>query len=138
MGEVFQVDPESGATLTRYPVPGGGSTHGLEYSPIEDGVLWLTTLKDQTLTKVRLTDWSVQHVIPLPYDRAHGVIQVNDGLWVAHTNDRVIVKLDPADGSEIDRIEVPEPYPEPHGLSIYGQNLLYCDAMSGWVAEIEL
>ena len=56
--------------------------------------MWITTLKSQTLSKVRVSDWSVQHVIPLPYGRAHGVVRVEDGVWVVHTADRVIVKLD--------------------------------------------
>ncbi len=138
MGEIFQVDPASGATLARYPLPGGGGTHGLEYDRYEEGVLWLTTLKSQTLTKVRIADWKVQHVIPLPYGRAHGVVRVADGIWVVHTSERVIVKLDLADVRVLDRIEVPAPLPEPHGLSIFGQDLLYCDATSGWVVRIWL
>ena len=65
-------------------------------------------------------------------------MRVEDGIWVCHTGDRVIVKLDLADGSELDRIEVPEPHPEPHGLSIFGRDLIYCDAASGWIAKITL
>ena len=64
------------------------------------------------------------------------MIRVEDGLWSTHTSDRVIVKLDLNDGTPLDVIEVPEDYPEPHGLSIYGDDFLYCDASSGWVAKI--
>lgn len=137
-GEILQVDPASGATLARYPLPGGGGTHGLEYDRYEEGVLWLTTLKSQTLTKVRIADWSVQQVLPLPYGRAHGVVRVADGIWVVHTSERTIVKLDLADGRVLDRLDVPASLPEPHGLSIFGQDLLYCDATSGWVVHIWL
>jgi streptogramin lyase len=138
LGEVLKVDPQSGETLARYPVPGGGGIHGIEYDRYEPGVLWITTLKSQTLTKMRTADWSIQHVIPLPYQRAHGVVRVEDGLWVVHTANRVIVKLDPESGVELDRIEVPEPHPEPHCLTRFGEDLLYCDASSGWLAEITL
>jgi sugar lactone lactonase YvrE len=138
MGEILKVDPHSGKTLQRYPLPGGGGVHGLEYDRYEAGILWITTLKDQTLTKMRLADWSIQHVIPLPYQRAHGVVRVEDGVWVAHTGNRLLVKLDVSDGQELDRIDVPAPHPEPHGLSIYGNDLLFCDAASGWVAKITL
>jgi hypothetical protein len=137
-GDILKVDPDTGQTLARYPVPGGGGVHGIEYDPFEAGMLWVTTLKDQTLTKMRIADWTIQHVIPLPYKRAHGVVRVADGVWVVHTADRVIVKLDVKDGRELDRIEVPPPYPEPHCLSIFGPDLLYCDAASGWVTKITL
>ncbi len=135
-GEILQVDPATGATLQRFPVPGGGGVHGIEYDHYEEGHLWVTTLKDQTLSKVRVFDWSVQHVIPLPYGRAHEVVRVGDGVWVVHTSDRVVVKLDLQDGTELDRVEVPQSEPQPHGLSILGEDLIYCDATSGWVARI--
>jgi hypothetical protein len=136
--DIFKVDPHTGETLQRYPVPGGGGTHGVEYDHYESGYLWVETLKDQTLSKMRIADWSVQQVMPLPYGRAHGLVRVEDGLWVVHTSDRVVVKLDLMDGAELDRVVVPESFPEPHGLSIFGEDLLYCDATSGWVTKISL
>ena len=87
---------------------------------------------------MRIADWSVQHVIPLPYGRAHGVVRVEDGIWVVHTSERVIVKLSVEDGAELDRVKVAEEWPQPHGLSIYSEGFLYCDATSGWVAQIVL
>ena len=137
-GEIFKVDPATGQTLARYPVPGGGGVHGCEYDHFEEGYFWVTTLKSQTLSKVRIDGWQVEQVIDLPYVRAHGVVRLEDGVWVVHTADRVIVKLDLEDGREIDRIKVPEHEPQPHGLCRFGDNLLYCDATSGWVVEILL
>ena len=137
-GAILEVDPASGHTVRRLPVPGGGGVHGMEYDPYEEGMVWITTLKSQTLSKVRVRDWTVQHVIPLPYCRAHGVVRVEEGVWVVHTADRVIVKLDCAEGTELDRIEIAPSDPEPHGLSACGDDLLYCDATSGWVVKISL
>ena len=136
-GEILKVDPKTGKTLDRHPLPGGGGTHGVEYDPYEAGTLWVTTLKSQTATQVRISDWSSLRSVPLPHRRAHGVVRVEDGIWVVHTADRVVVKLDIASGRELDRIEVPEPHPEPHGLSICEEGFLYCDATSGWVVKIE-
>lgn len=136
MGEILRVDPETGRTQERWPLPGGGGTHGIEYDHFDEGHLWLTTLKSQTLTRVRISDWSIQQVIDLPYKRAHGVVRVEDGIWVVHTADRVIIKLALEDGSELDRIEIRPEYPEPHGLSAFGNDFLYCDATSGAIARI--
>ena len=137
-GEIYQVDPNTGETLERFPVPDGGGTHGVEYDNFDEGHLWVQTLKNQEIHKVKISDWSIQHTLPLPYGRAHGTVRVEDGLWVVHTSERVIVKLDLNDGKILDKIEVAEEYPEPHGLSIYGDDFLYCDASSGWVAQISL
>ncbi len=138
MAEILKVDVDTGKTLQRYPVPGGGGSHGVEYDRYEEGYLWVQILKDQTLGKVRIKDWSVERLIALPYVRGHGMVRVENGIWVVHTSNRVIVKLDLNDGSELDRIEVPKSHPEPHGLTRFGEDLLYCDASSGWIAKITL
>lgn len=137
-GEILRVDPKTGKTLGRWPLPGGGGTHGLEYDTFEPGTLWLTTLKSQTLTQVRVSDWSIQRTFPLPYERAHGVVRVRDGVWVVHTSERAIVKLDARSGTVLGEIRVPTSQPEPHGLSGYEDGFLYCDATSGWVARVLL
>ncbi len=134
--EIFQVDPATGETLGRYPIPDGGGTHGVEYDHYDEGHLWVQTLKNRVTHKMRIADWSIQQTLPLPYDRGHGTVRVADGLWVTHTSDRAIVKLDLESGAPMDEIQVPEDCPEPHGLSIYGDDFLYCDAASGWVAKI--
>ena len=136
--EIFEVDPQNGNTLERYPVPGGGGVHGFEYDHVEEGVVWVTHPGRKEMSKVRLPDWTVERVYQLPLERAHGVVRMEDGIWVTFTSDRVIVKLDLDSGEELDRIEVPEPHPQPHGLSLYGEDFIYCDASSGWVAKINL
>ena len=135
-GDILEIDPQTGATRNRYPVPGGGGVHGMECDAFDAGYLWITTLKSQTLSKVRVDGWQVVQVLDLPYVRAHGVVRVADGVWVVHTADRVIVKLDVDSGAELDRITVPESDPQPHGLSKLGADLVYCDATSGWIVKI--
>jgi hypothetical protein len=139
MGEILKVDAATGATTLRRPVPGGGGVHGIEYDHQDPGHLWITTLKDKTLSKVRIADWEVVHVIDLPYVRAHGVVRTAEGVWVVHTADRILVHLDVDDGHELARIVVPDEEPQPHGLTAWdGDELAYCDATSGWVVRIEL
>lgn len=135
-GDILRVDPKTGATQDRWPVPDGGGVHGIDYDPIEPGYLWVTTLHSQTLSKVRIADWQVEQTLPLPYQRAHGVIRVPDGVWVVFTGQRVIVKLDLNDGREITRITVPSDQPEPHCLTRWDDSFYYCDATTGWIASI--
>jgi hypothetical protein len=136
IGEILQVDPETGKTRNRFAVPGGGGTHGVEYDRFEEGTLWVTTLRSQTLTQMRIADWSIQKVVPLPYRAAHGVVRVADGLWVVHKMDWLIVKLDPSSGRELDRIDIPQDRPEIHCLTALGDGFLFCDATSGWIVKI--
>ena len=135
-GDILRVDPVSGATLGRWPVPDGGGVHGIEYDPFEPGILWVTTLHSQTLSKVRVADWEVELILPLPLPRAHGVIRVEDGIWVVFTGHRVIIKLDLEEGNELDRITVPIDQPEPHCLTRWDDSFYYCDASTGWIASI--
>jgi hypothetical protein len=138
-GEALGVDPATGVTKRREKIPDGGGTHGIEHDQFEPETLWVTTLKSQTATQMKISDWSILRTVNLPLKRAHGMIRVEDGLWVTHTGDRVIVKLNIETSEEMDRIEIPEPHPEPHGLSTYTDNSwVYCDATSGWVTEIVL
>jgi sugar lactone lactonase YvrE len=133
MGEVLRVDARTGRTLARYPLPGGGGVHGIEW---DGDTLWLTTLKSQTLSRVDPADFRVLHVIPVPLGRAHGLVRDVDGIWCVHTTDRVIVKLDAEDGREMDRIALPAPHPEPHCLTARDGRLWYCDAISGAICRI--
>ncbi len=68
-GEILRIDAQSGDTQERWPVPGDGGVHGIEYDAYEPGHLWITTLRRQTLSQVRIADWSVRKSIPLPYAR---------------------------------------------------------------------
>jgi len=40
-------------------------------------------------------------------------------------------KQDPTDGSVLERIEIPEPNPTPHGLTFWKGHFIYCDAAHG-------
>ncbi len=137
-GEILKVDPHTGATLLRRPLPAPGGTHGLDYDFVETGTIWLSTLQEKTLTQVHIQDWSIKRVIPLPYDAGHGVVRTeDDALWMVFKMDRVVAKMDIETGFVRDEIHIGPEHPEPHGLARCGKDLLYCDATTGWVARIE-
>lgn len=127
-GEVLQVDPETGRTVKRYPVPGGDGVHGLEYA---EGTLWITSLGLKKLTQVDPKDFRILHEIPVHLDRAHGLAWDPPGIWCVHTSDRVVHKLDAKNGRILDQITLSKDDPEPHGMCMYNGHLYYCDAGIG-------
>ncbi|MGH9630185.1 MAG: hypothetical protein ACRD7E_17855 [Bryobacteraceae bacterium] len=125
-GEIVKVDPDSGKTIARYPIPDGGGVHGVVYV---DGTLWLTCFKWQALCQVSADDFRVMHKIPVHLSRAHGLAWDPPGIWVMHSNDYVIQKLDAKDGRILEQIKLVKGQdPDPHGMDIYKGKLYYCDA----------
>lgn len=127
---VLKVDPNTGDTLAAYPLEGlggekRGGVHGVEWA---EGMLWVTRPGIKVILQVDPSDFSVVHQIPSPLPRSHGMVWLDGALWCVYTSDRVIVKQDPRDGRELERIEVPEPYPQPHGLTLWQGDFVFCDA----------
>ncbi len=125
-GEVVKVDPATGKTLARYPMPGGGGVHGILYV---DGTLWLTCLKMKKLCQVDARDFRVMREIPVHLGRAHGLAWQPPAIWVMHSTDYVIHKLDAKDGRLLEQIKLTKDKdPDPHGMDMYRGKLYYCDA----------
>ena len=129
-GAVIKVDPDTGKTVARYPIPGGGGVHGLEYA---NDTLWITSLKIQKLSQVDPKDFRLIHQIPVSLGRAHGLAWVYDGpgagsIWCMFSNDRVIHRIDAKDGKVLEVIQLSPEDPDPHGMSLYNGHLYYCDA----------
>lgn len=124
-GEVVKVDPKTGKTVARYPIPGGGGVHGLEFA---EGTLWLTSLKIQKLSRVDPKDFRLIHQIPVHLGRAHGLAWDRGTIWCMHSTDRVIHKLDAKDGTLLEVITLSKDDPDPHGMCLYKGHLYYCDA----------
>lgn len=124
-GEVIKVDPATGKTLGRYPIPGGGGVHGLEFA---ERTLWMTSLALKKLSQVDPQDFRLIHQVPVHLGRAHGLAWDRGAIWCLHSTDRVIHKLDAKDGRLLERITLGPADPDPHGLCLYRGHLYYCDA----------
>jgi sugar lactone lactonase YvrE len=124
-GEIVKVDPNSGKTLARYPVPGGGGVHGLEFA---EGTLWITSLRLQKLSQVDPKDFRLLHQIPVHLGRAHGLAWDPPAIWCMHSTEREIHKLDAKDGRLIEKIALSKDDPDPHGMCLHQGKLYYCDA----------
>ncbi|PYR39170.1 MAG: hypothetical protein DMF93_14735 [Acidobacteria bacterium] len=75
--------------------------------------------------------------IPAPGVRTHGLAWDRGALWCVESDGRAIYKLDPKDGAPLARIQLTRDDPEPHGLDIDADGVLwYCDAASGWICRL--
>jgi len=145
-GEIIQVDPKTGKTVSRHFTPGGGGVHGLEYA---EGTLWITSLAIGKLSQVDPKDFRVIHQIPVHLERSHGLAWDPPGIWVMHSTDRVIQKLHAKDGRILEQITLAKDDPDPHGMCLHDGHLYYCDAgiapggtsnnspWAGWVCRID-
>lgn len=134
-GATVKVDPQTGKTLAHWPMPHEGGTHGIEFDNYEAGTMWLATGKN--MSQVKMDDRSVIRAVEMPYGRSHGVVRVEDGLWIAFTNDLCLIKFDIDSNDEMERIDIPECHPAPHGVSIHPGGFIYCDSSTGWIGLIE-
>ena len=133
---ILKVDPASGKTLASYPTAGGkgSGAHGLEW---RGGKLWMAVPPSATVYQLDPEDnLAVLHSFPAPGSRPHGLAWEGDDLWCVETNYRAFYRLRIKDGSTIDKIEIPEPHPEPHGMTRWDDCFWYCDAGSGAVCRV--
>jgi len=123
---VLKLDFRTGVLVDRFPTPDGGRIHGIEW---DDGLLWVTSFAQPiSLILVEPEGCSVVRRFPAQMARPHGLAGEGDGLWCAHTTDKVILKYDKQSGKVTDRIDLRKNDPAPHGLSIRNGELWCCDA----------
>jgi streptogramin lyase len=136
--EILKVDRETGKTLAAFDTPGAGATgaHGLEW---RQNLLWMAVPPSATIYQVDPADgFAVRHAIPAPGNRPHGIAWEGDHLWCTETSHRTLYRLDPKDGAILDRIEIPEAFPEPHGMTLWEGAFWYCDATTRAVCRLAL
>jgi hypothetical protein len=125
-GYIYQLDLQTGSFVNRWRTPDGGGVHGLEW---DHGVMWVTAFNPKALLVCDPTDdFKVLEKIEVSTERLHGLARDGDGIWCAHTSDKVIIKYSVTTGEETDRIQVPPDSPAPHGLTIRDGELWYADA----------
>jgi streptogramin lyase len=136
--EILKIDRETGATLATFPTPGASQTgaHGLEF---HHDKLWVAVPPSATIYQIDVSnDFTILRHIPAPGNRPHGIAWNGDDLWCVETNYRAIYQIDPATGATLAKIEIPEPYPEPHGMTLWQGYFWYCDAHSRAVCRLPL
>ena len=142
----LKVDPKSGKTLKSWVTPGSGkygritptSTvsggHGVKWV---DGKYWMAVPASGKLFLMEPESGEIARSIPAPGVRTHGLAWDNGFLWCVESDGRVIYKLDPKDGAPVAKIQLTREDPEPHGLDINSDGVLwYCDAASSWICRL--
>jgi streptogramin lyase len=134
--EILRVDRATGATLAAYDTPGAAKTgaHGLEW---RGGRLWMAVPPSASIYEIDVAGgFAVVHTLPAPGNRPHGIAWEGDDLWCVETSHRVIYRLHPRTGAVLQKIEVPAPYPEPHGMTLWDGAFWYCDAQTRAVCRL--
>lgn len=115
---------------TRQPT----GAHGLEW---RDGKLWISNPPSQTLYRVNPKDWKIELQFPTAGDRPHGIGWEGDYLWCADSNLNAFFKHDTKAGKIHERIQLADSDPLPHGMTIWKNEMWYCDDV-GVVCKFKL
>lgn len=155
--EIIRADARTGKTLVKHETPGAGvvkwsegrrsplapapeprparanrtpaprqatGAHGLEW---RDGKLWMAVPPSQTIYRVNPSGFVIEHKFPTAGDRPHGLGWEGKWLWCADSNLNAFFKHDPATGEILEKIQLADSDPLPHGMTIWRGMLWYCD-----------
>jgi streptogramin lyase len=133
--------PNDAAPQPRQPgpqQPPGGSAgtgaHGLEF---RDGRLWMALPPSRTIFRVDPAAWIVDQKFATAANRPHGVGWEGKYLWCTDSNLNAFFKHDPSTGQIMEKIQLADNNPLPHGMSIWRGMLWYCDDV-GVVCRLKL
>ena len=109
----------------RWPArsPGTGA-HGLEW---RDGRLWMAAPPSRTVYRIDPANWIVEQKFATAANRPHGMGWEGKYLWLTDSNLNAFFKHDPATGEMVEKIQLAEADPLPHGMTIWNGVMWYCD-----------
>src|SRR5580698_8190634 len=116
--------PPAGAAADRWPAksPGTGA-HGLEW---REGRLWMAAPPARTLYRIDPRNWIVEKKFPTAANRPHGMGWEGKYLWLTDSNLNAFFKHDPDTGEILEKIQLADTDPLPHGMTIWNGVLWYC------------
>jgi len=103
--------------------PGTGA-HGQEW---RDGKLWFAVPPSREIYCIDPKTWEVLIKFPVAGNRPHGIGWEGKYLWVTDSNLNAFFKHDVETGDIVEKIQLAETDPLPHGMSIWRGYLWYCD-----------
>ena len=102
----------------------GTGAHGQEW---RDGKLWFAVPPSREVYRVDPKTWTVEAKFPTAGNRPHGIGWEGKFLWVTDSNLNAFFKHDPETGEMIEKIQLADSDPLPHGMTIWQGWMWYCD-----------
>jgi sugar lactone lactonase YvrE len=112
----------------------GTGAHGLEW---KDGKLWIAVPPSREIYRIDPKTWVIDKRFDAPAQRPHGIGWEGNSLWVAESNLNAFFKYDTETGAITEKIQLAESDPLPHGMTIRGNVMWYCDDV-GIVCRLQL
>lgn len=103
--------------------PGTGA-HGQEW---RDGKLWFAVPPSREVYCIDPKTWVVQTKFPTSGNRPHGIGWEGKYLWVTDSNWNAFFKHDVETGEVVEKIQLADSDPLPHGMTIWQGMMWYCD-----------
>jgi sugar lactone lactonase YvrE len=112
----------------------GTGAHGLEW---KDGKLWMAVPPSREIYRIDPKTWVIDKRFDAPAHRPHGIGWEGNSLWVAESNLNAFFKYDTETGAITEKIQLADNDPLPHGMTIRGNVMWYCDDV-GIVCRLRL
>jgi len=113
--------------------PGTGA-HGQEW---RDGKLWFAVPPSREIYRIDPKSWVVEAKFSTAGNRPHGIGWEGKYLWATDSNLNAFFKHDPETGHIVEKIQLAETDPLPHGMTIWQGMMWYCDDV-GVVCRLKL
>jgi hypothetical protein len=113
--------------------PGTGA-HGQEW---RDGKLWFAVPPSREIYRIDPKSWVVETKFSTAGNRPHGIGWEGKYLWAADSNWNAFFKHDPETGQMVEKIQLADSDPLPHGMTIWEGMMWYCDDI-GIVCRLKL
>jgi streptogramin lyase len=102
----------------------GTGAHGQE---VREGKLWMAVPPARMVFCLDPKTWVIEKRFETAGNRPHGIGWEGKYLWVADSNWNAFFKHDPETGEMVEKIQLADSDPLPHGMSIWQGTLWYCD-----------
>ena len=102
----------------------GTGAHGQE---MRDGKLWMAVPPARMVFRVDPKTWVIEKRFDTAGNRPHGIGWEGRYLWVTDSNWNAFFKHDPDTGEIVEKIQLADSDPLPHGMTIWQGTLWYCD-----------